>query len=163
MPWVSGEGSILKPVDTVTKIFQKLDFTSVTKHTINLTKNIVDTFTSIFTGKKLKQVLTGFEIPLFLSKELGGLIYSFYIIPLFAIFSSFMTVLANKRKKWDIVLGITSFLLFFALFLQVEVFNQEKFFLSVKEEWGFRGTLYLLALFGVLSILKFFIKDKREI
>lgn len=162
MPWVSGRGSILEPLDDSTKFIQKIEPTGVFKGALEITKKTVDVFTQIFTRKKLTQSVNGFQLPLAMARSLGTLVYLLYGIPIVGLLCCWFTIRGNRRRHFDLIVALIGFSLFFILYKQTQIFNQDKLFMDVHQEWGFVSTVYSFLAIGILSLVKLAINKKTR-
>lgn len=161
MPWVSGEYSVLEPLDDYTEFIQKIEPTGIIKGTIEITKKTADVLTYVLLRKRLKKTLSGFAIPLYMVRSLGIIAYLLYVVPIAAIIFCFLTLIANKWKRFDLVIAFAAFIIFYMLYKQERLFNQEKLFTNFNAQWGFVSTVYTYLSITCLSLLKFTVSRKR--
>lgn len=160
MPWVSGRGSILEPLNDSTKFIQKIDITGTFKGAVEIAKKTADALTYIFTHKKLNKTIRGFQIPLFMAKSMGIRVYLLYGVPIAAILFCFLTLVGNRWRRFDLIVGLLALSIFFMLYEQERFFNQEKLFINIQAQWGFITTVYSFLAVSCLSLLKLTISRK---
>ena len=157
MPWVKARGSILEPLDDTTKIIQRIEFTGVLRGAIKVTKTTTDFFTEFFTGAKLTQTLSGFQVALRQIKEEGPKGGLLYLVPFGALIFCLLTVLGNKKRYLDLVIVIIALVLFSFLYQRAHDFDQDQLFIDIESCWAFRTTLYLFLTVGALSLVRLLI------
>ncbi|MFC1703207.1 hypothetical protein ACFL1E_00290 [Candidatus Omnitrophota bacterium] len=160
MPWVTGSGSIIKPLADSTKVIQDVDFTGVAKTTVTITKGVVDGFTALFTGKKLKLTLSGYQIPLEFQEETGNIVYLLYFLPLFALLCAWSSVYRKYTRFFDVVSGLAALGMFAFFYKHLSVIDQERLFADIEVCTGLQVVTHSLLALGILSLMKSLF-DKR--
>ncbi|MCQ9204872.1 MAG: hypothetical protein NG737_00940 [Omnitrophica bacterium] len=160
MPWVSGRGSILEPLDDSTKFIQKIEITGTFKGAVEIAKKTADALTYVFTHKRLNKTIKGFQIPLLMAKSMGIRVYMLYGVPIAATLFCFLTLAGNRWRRFDIIVVLLALGIFFMLYRQERLFNQEKLFINIQARWGFITTVYSFLAISCLSLLKLTISRK---
>jgi len=165
MPWVKGEGSIVKSVDDATKRLQEIDQTGLTKSAAQATKDIVDKATETFTPIRLKQTLSGFQIPLVENKSLkekDAKVYVVYIAPLLAFLCALLS-LPGKQRVWCIAAQFFIALsMFLILDLSVALLHVEGLFVKIQACCGLIYTQYAFLAVVVTGFLEMTVSAKAK-
>lgn len=159
MPWVTGEGSLVKPVDDMTKGIQKVDKTHVTQGITMIGKGVADTLTQAVIPIKLKKTLAGYQIPIYEYKEkaIGPKAYFLYVFPAAAIICVLFSTMGNRRKLFGLLAFLIALGIAFILYSQIGAFNREGLFAKIQACKGIFIMLYSFAAMTVVLFIKLFI------
>lgn len=160
MPWLEGEGSLLKPLDDSTKSLQKKDITGLAKGSITLSKRITDNITQAITKKKLKQTLKGHQIPQAATKKPISVVYLLYLVPVLPFFCWWFSVLGNRRRFFDLIAAFIALGVFAVFILQIDALNHEGLFIKIRSCCWLPITIKLFLAIGVLAVFKFLLPRK---
>ena len=164
MPWVTGSGSLTKPIDDATRIFKKLDITKVTTGVVNFGRKAVDTVTGAISPIELKKILKGYQIPISDNAGIGRIgfkVYFLYVFPISAFFCIVLCTLSYKKKVYDLIAFFITLVVFIALYMQVAAFNHQGVFIEVRACDGFWLTLFGLLTIVILTFMKLLIPVKK--
>tara|TARA_B100000315_G_scaffold252204_1_gene288501 strand:+ start:1232 stop:1801 length:570 start_codon:yes stop_codon:yes gene_type:complete len=152
-PWVSGEGSLFNPVEKITDPIGKIEPTGIFKGVIKLTKGSLDKVTGVITGKKLKEDLSGYQIAVDKSKEIGPKAYLVLLIPFLGLLCFIISLLTKKNIACTGLVLVITLSLFIFLKYQISNLARHDLFLEVRVN---QPLIYTVYAFLVMSSLSFF-------
>lgn len=162
MPWISGEGSIAKPIEDATGVIRKVEPSGLLDGVFNLTKGTLDEFTHILTGKDLQQDLSAYQIVKTKRKDIGPVVYLLYVFPGAAALFIILTIAGNWRRIFDLKVFFLSLIVFTLLYLLVNPFSYENMFIELEAQKGYWITLFSFLAIGLLSFIKVFLPRKTK-
>ncbi len=161
LPWIAGTGSVFQPIDEVTGIFQKIDFTGLTKNMIGISKNVVDGISHFLSGGKTRQTLSGYEIPFSDDpsiKKMGPMVYVVYLPPALAVICALLMFAGNSKYGRDFLAGIIAWGTYFITQSQLVTLNQKKLFVTIESSDGFLLMIHALMGLGLCALAKLLIR-----
>jgi len=165
IPWIKGEGSIIKAVDDNTKKLQQVDKTGLTKSVVQSTKGIADKVTEQITSIRLKQTLSGLQVTLSKNKSLkkvGAKIYLVYLPPLMALLCGLLSLIEKQRLWRSVVIFFVALSMFLALNVFVNMLHADGLFAKVRPCCGIIFTKYAFLGIAGLAFLQTTVLVKQK-
>jgi hypothetical protein len=163
MPWVSGRGSLIKPVNDTAMVISQIEPTAIVRRTIGFAKNVFDMFTQVVTGKQLHQTFSANTVIWAERKSIGPLVYLLYIIPGAAVISAVLSFASCRRKTFDMIVFILSSSIFSALvYGLIKILTYNGMFVEIKIRQGYWLTLISFLLISLFSLTKLFLPRIKE-